>query len=224
MKKFITVIPLQVQGQLRRYHYQAVDNSRLQMDGPTSFPILAAVNGYVQPGEKFRLLAIAADSEDGRRNCAVLQGELEELCRTKGCPCPQIETIPAPADEGVAAQIAAFQRLIACVEDDDELFVCVTYGTKLLSQVTLMAVQYAYQAKKNTSISCVVYGQIDAAGDRSRSGGRRGSTTRRPCSSWGRSYAFWCSGERRTPERPWTRSSPCKGGRRPCGINKKRRA
>ena len=166
MKKFITVIPLQVQGQLRRYHYQAVDNSRLQMDGPTSFPILAAVNGYVQPGEEFRLLAIAADSEDGRRNCAVLRDELERLCRTKGCPCPQIETIPAPADEGVAAQIAAFQRLIACVEDDDELFVCVTYGTKLLSQVTLMAVQYAYQAKKNTSISCVVYGQIDRSGGR----------------------------------------------------------
>lgn len=164
MKKFITVIPLQVQGQLRRYHYQAVDNSRLQMDGPTSFPILAAVNGYVQPGEEFRLLAIAADSEDGRRNCAVLRDELERLYRTKGCPCPQIETIPAPADEGVAAQIAAFQRLIACVEDDDELFVCVTYGTKLLSQVTLMAVQYAYQAKKNTSISCVVYGQIDRSG------------------------------------------------------------
>lgn len=164
MKKFITVIPLQVQGQLRRYHYQAVDNSRLQMDGPTSFPILAAVNGYVQPGEEFRLLAIAADSEDGRRNCAVLRDELERLCRTKGCPCPQIETIPAPADEGVAAQIAAFQRLIACAEDDDELFVCVTYGTKLLSQVTLMAVQYAYQAKKNTSISCVVYGQIDRSG------------------------------------------------------------
>lgn len=164
MKKFITVIPLQVQGQLRRYHYQAVDNSRLQMDGPTSFPILTAVNGYVQPGEEFRLLAIAADSEDGRRNCAVLRDELERLCRTKGCPCPQIETTPAPADEGVAAQIAAFQRLIACVEDDDELFVCVTYGTKLLSQVTLMAVQYAYQAKKNTSISCVVYGQIDRSG------------------------------------------------------------
>ena len=164
MKKFITVIPLQVQGQLRRYHYQAVDNSRLQMDGPTSFPILTAVNGYVQPGEEFRLLAIAADSEDGRRNCAVLRDELERLCRTKGCPCPQIETIPAPADEGVAAQIAAFQRLIACVEDDDELFVCVTYGTKLLSQTVLMAVQYAYQAKKNTSISCVVYGQIDRSG------------------------------------------------------------
>ena len=94
MKKFITVIPLQVQGQLCRYHYQAVDNSRLQMDGPTSFPILTAVNGYVQPGEEFRLLAIAADSEDGRRNCAVLRDELERLCRTKGCPCPQIRDDP----------------------------------------------------------------------------------------------------------------------------------
>ena len=66
MKKFITVIPLQVQGQLRQYHYQAVGNRKLQMDRTTSFPILTAVNGYVEQGETFRLLAIVAESEDGR--------------------------------------------------------------------------------------------------------------------------------------------------------------
>lgn len=161
MKKFITVIPLQVQGQLRQYCYQAVGNTRLQMEGVISFPILAAVNGYVEPGESFRLLAIATDSEDGRRNCEVLQGELEELCRAKGCPCPQIEVIAAPGDERVASHVAVFQKLIDCVEDDDELFACITYGTKPLSQAVLLAVQYAYRVKKNASISCIVYGQID---------------------------------------------------------------
>lgn len=161
LKKFITVIPLQVQGQLRQYYYQAVGNRRLQMDRTTSFPILTAVNGYVEQGETFRLLAIVADSEDGRRNCAALQNELEELCKAKNCPCPTIDVIAAPSDERVVSHVAVFQKLIDCVEDDDELFACITYGTKPLSQAVLLAVQYAYRIKKNASISCVVYGQID---------------------------------------------------------------
>jgi hypothetical protein len=36
-----------------------------------------------------------------------------------------------------------------------------TYGTKPLSTAVMMAVQYAYRVKQNTSISCIVYGQID---------------------------------------------------------------
>lgn len=143
------------------YRYQAVGNSRLQMDSSTNFPILAAVNGYIEQGEEFRVFAVAADSEDGRRNCGVLQDELESLCREKNCPCPQIEVISAPSDERVASHVAVFQKLIDCVDDDDELFACITYGTKPLSQAVLLAVQYAYRVKKNASISCVVYGQID---------------------------------------------------------------
>ena len=131
------------------------------MDSETSFPILAAVNGYIEQGEEFRLFAVAADSEDGRRNCSVLQDELESLCREKNCPCPQIEVISAPSDERVASHVAVFQKLIDCVDDDDELFACITYGTKPLSQAVLLAIQYAYRVKKNASISCVVYGQID---------------------------------------------------------------
>lgn len=90
-----------------------------------------------------------------------LQNELEELCKAKNCPCPTIDVIAAPSDERVVSHVAVFQKLIDCVEDDDELFACITYGTKPLSQAVLLAVQYAYRIKKNASISCVVYGQID---------------------------------------------------------------
>ena len=38
---------------------------------------------------------------------------------------------------------------------------CITFGTKPLSMAVRMAVQYAYRVKRNTSISCIVYGQID---------------------------------------------------------------
>lgn len=162
MKKFFTNVPLQLQGQLSRYHYQAVGNEKLEMDSATSFPILTAVNGYVEAGEAIRLIAVAADTEDGRRNCAALEAELNDLCVRKGIRCPLgIEAVPAPADERVASHVETFQKLIDYAEDDDELFACITYGTKPMSMAVLMAVQYAYRLKKNTSISCIVYGQVD---------------------------------------------------------------
>lgn len=69
---------------------------------------------------------------------------------------------------GVATHTATFQKLISYAQEDDELFACITFGTKPLSIAVRMAVQYAYRVKKNTSISCIVYGQIDRPGsDRS---------------------------------------------------------
>ena len=165
MKKFFTNVSLQIRGQLARYVYQAVGNERLQMEEPTSFPILTAVNGYVKSGEEFRLIAVLPDSEDGRRNLAALQSEIEALCAKNGVRCPRgVETVDAPPDERVSSHMATFQRLIDFVEDGDELFACVTFGTKPMSMAVLMAVRYAYRLKRDVSISCVVYGQIDRSG------------------------------------------------------------
>ena len=162
MKKFFTSIPLQKQGKLGRYHYEAVGNALLDMESQTSFPILAAVQGYVEPGEHFRLIAVVPDTEDGRRNLEALRTELSALCAHKGIVCENgVELVPAPADERVSSHVATFQRLIDFVEDDDELFACLTYGTKPQSMAVLMGIQYAYRVKKNTSLGYIVYGQID---------------------------------------------------------------
>jgi hypothetical protein len=81
---------------LKRYVYEPVGNDKLLMEEGTSFPVLTAVNGYAEPGESFRVIAVCPDSEDGRRNLGLLR-----------------------------------------------------------------AVQYAYRVKRNTSISCILYGQVD---------------------------------------------------------------
>ena len=62
MQRFITVIPLQIAGQLRRYRYQAVGNTRLAMEEETSFPILTAINGYASQEEPFEAIAVTADT------------------------------------------------------------------------------------------------------------------------------------------------------------------
>ena len=102
MKKFFTSIPLQKQGKLGSYHYEAVGNALLDMEGKTSFPILAAVQGYVEPGEHFRLVAVTPDTEDGRRNLEALWAELSALCADKCIVCENgVELVPAPADENM---------------------------------------------------------------------------------------------------------------------------
>ena len=164
MKKFITVVPYQVIGQLRSYVYQAVGNSRLQMEDKVSFPILTAVNGYLQPGEPAKVLALTPETEDGQRNLEQLEEQLDGLCARQGLEKPQVVRIPLTEGDQVSAHVDAFQALIDQVEDDDELFACETYGTKPLSPAVMMAVQDAYRGKRNTSFTCIVYG----GGDRSQ--------------------------------------------------------
>ena len=166
MKKFLTGIPLQGKGMLERYVYEAAGNERLAMVEGTAFPILTAVNGYVGAGEEFSVVAVCPDSEDGRRNLGLLGDELQALCARKGCVCRELATVPAQRSEHVSDHTAVFQKLIDHVEENDELFACLTFGTKPQSQVLLMAVQYAYRVKRNTSVACILYGQVDRSAGR----------------------------------------------------------
>ncbi|MCR4771633.1 MAG: hypothetical protein K5855_04915, partial [Oscillospiraceae bacterium] len=104
---------------------------------------------------------------DAKRNFGYLQQELRELCGRKGIPYPEegvpewIKVIPGPQTQKVLDNVGTFQKLIDCTADDDELFACVTYGTKPMSMALLMAVRYSRRLKSNARVSCVVYGEVD---------------------------------------------------------------
>lgn len=164
MKKFYTVIPLQVKGQLIPQKYTACDNQKLAFEKETAFPIIAAIAGYVERGEAFRLIAIVTDVESCWYNLSLLESELKELAQDRGFVCPKIETVQIAEDDSVSAHVALFQKLIDLADDDDDLFACMTFGTKPTSQALLMALQYAHRIKRNTIINCVVYGQIQRRG------------------------------------------------------------
>lgn len=161
MKKFFTVVPMQQKGDLTGYVYQARGNADLQMENATRFPILTSVNAYAVPGEDFRLIAVMPDLENERYNCGLLREELQKLCDAKGLTCSKgVEVVIISADEKVSSHVATFQTLLDYVDDEDELHICMTYGTKPLSTAVIMAAQYAYRVKKNASLSCVLYGKI----------------------------------------------------------------
>lgn len=167
MKKYITNIPLQGRGNLDSYQYQAVGNTKLQMEEAHSFPILSAINGYVNEGEEIRVIAVLSESEDVKRNCEELQRQLNNLCQRHGITCSRgVERIMESSSQDVETYLKTFQDLIGYVEDDDELFACITYGTKPQSMAILTAIRYAYRLKSNASISCIVYGYVDRSGEK----------------------------------------------------------
>ena len=168
MKKFFATVPLQKGEQLKQLVYVAQGNSRLSMKEATRFPIIPAINGYVAPGEPFRVVTVVQDNEDAERNYEYLRQELRALCERNGLTYPErdVERVAGPADQRVSSNVDTFQALIDLIEDDDELFACVTYGTKPMSMALLTAVRYAYRLKRNTTVSCVVYGEVDrSSGD-----------------------------------------------------------
>ena len=160
MKKFFTSVPLQVGDGLIAVRYEAADNSRLQMEEETCFPIMTAINAYVRPGEAFAVVAVIPDSDAGRTNFRRLGEEIKALCARKGCPLPRIQELTYAEDQKVSAMADLFLKITEQTEDGDELYACMTFGTKPVSTALLLAVQYAYRAKKNVTIDGVVYGEI----------------------------------------------------------------
>lgn len=163
MKKFFTNIPLQKEKQLQPFLYQACGNRRLVMDEKTRFPIIPAINGYVEAGEEFRVIAVMQDSDDAKRNLGLLEEELKSLCEKKRLPFPAngIECIAGSEDQTVISNLVTVQSLLDCIGDEDELYVCVTFGTKPMAMTLLSAVRNACLLSHNTKVSCIVYGEID---------------------------------------------------------------
>ncbi len=167
MKKFITFVSLQRnigEAGLSNYRYQPVGNSLLQMDKDTSYPIVSVINGYADKGETIKVYAVISNPDYTQENYKVLCSQVDEVCKSKGVECAGgVEKIIIPSGQTVDEHIAAFLKMIDYFEDDDEIFACLTFGTKVNSIAMMMAVQYAYRIKKNASIGCLVYGEINRA-------------------------------------------------------------
>lgn len=158
MKKFIVFSPQQ--AKLEKVDYEAMDNSKLKY-GTTAFPIIPAINGYLKEGEEFEILAIVAEYDNTRRNFEKLKEELKELFEKKNIPYDEqkhLKEITIPYDDGTDTQLLLFRKLVDKMDNGDEIYACITYGSKPAEIVELMMLRYIRQIKKNAYIGCIVYG------------------------------------------------------------------
>lgn len=167
MKKFIMTSPYQpepdpkknIRG-LEKGIYIAADNQLLAYDTPTSFPIIAAINGYVDEGEEIELITVVSDYKNAEYNYGLLKEEIEVLSQKNGFSYT-LKEVRIPYNNEIETELELFGKLIDCTADGDTLYTCITYGSKPFPLIQIMALNYAYRIRKNVSIGCIVYGAKD---------------------------------------------------------------
>ena len=158
MKKYLLVTPQLPADMLAEHIYEPADNQELAC-GSTHFPAIPLISALTEKGDDIKVISVTYDTPNCHRNLRLLEEEVSKACSAKGASYG-LESIEVPFDDSIKAILNVYQQLIARVEDGDELYADITYGSKPMPIVLTMALQYAYRTKENVSIECVTYGQI----------------------------------------------------------------
>lgn len=157
-KRFIAVIPLQ--EHLKPAHYFAEENSKLEYEKETCFPIVQVIANSVEPLDRIVIELIRIEHPCVRRNLNLLKEELDELCKTIGFEY-EFEFINTAYQENIDSHLRLFCDLIEKIQEEEKLYACITYGNKPIPIIINMALEYAYKIKKGIQIERIVYGQMD---------------------------------------------------------------
>ncbi|MBE6741093.1 MAG: hypothetical protein E7570_02210 [Ruminococcaceae bacterium] len=162
MKIFITTIPpMQKPEFLTDSIYIAANNEKLDTDICTCFPVLPLVKGYSKKGEKVELIVVFTD-DDACPNCKVHYAKfLEHAKKYLSDIDYSIKEIKITYDETVEAHLNTFMRIIEEINEGDTVFADISYGTKPLPIIEIMALNYCLRIKKNTVVECLAYGSKD---------------------------------------------------------------
>lgn len=159
MKKFICTIPLQINNRaLEKVIYDAMDNKKLEYQEAVSFPIIPVINGYVNDGEEIELLVLKQKAEGTDLNFEAFKEQIAHLCDKRDIAF-EIKIIDIVFDETSGTHLRTFLSLIEQIKEKDDLYACMTYGTKPIPIVEMMALNFASRNVRQVHVGCIVYGQ-----------------------------------------------------------------
>ena len=161
MKKFFTSVPFQ--KNLSEVIYRPVGNAKLVYEKPHALPILNVINNYTEKGEAIEVIFLVGENKNLGYNLVIVRASLEELVAEKELQC-HIEYVYYRDSDDIPVMLGLYGKLIRLCSDDDEIYSCITYGTKPVPMVQMMAMRYAFHVKKNVFIGMIVYGK--AFGDK----------------------------------------------------------
>ena len=156
MKKFFTSVPFQ--AKLSKVIYRPVGNAKLVYEKPHALPILNVINNYTEKGEAIEVIFLVGENKNIRDNLVIVRASLEELVAEKELQC-HIEYVYYRDSDDIPVMLGLYGKLIRLCSDDDEIYSCITYGTKPIPMVQMMAMRYAFHVKKNVFIGMIVYGK-----------------------------------------------------------------
>jgi len=160
MKKFFSISPYQPVSGLKKSVYEAADNSNLFYNKEISFPILSVINAYAVDNEEIAVYTVVPEYQNSKDNYEEFKKQIAELESEKNLKI-MLKVISVEYSDSLDTMLDLFQKMIDCIDENDKIYMCVTFGSKPLSIVQMMAVNYAYRVFKNIRIGAIVYGKFD---------------------------------------------------------------
>lgn len=158
MKKiFIVTIPKRNREGMNDISY-IVHGKNEYVTEPGIFPSLTAIEKAASGDCDIKIAAVMTEDNSGNseRNLKEFQEKLAELSAKTGKKIEICSTVKAMNDETRVKQIALFRDICRIYEDDCEVHIDVTYGTKVTSLVLMCTLSYAEKIK-NCEIKSVIY-------------------------------------------------------------------
>lgn len=161
MKKFFTYVSLQPKEKFNKTKYEASGNKRLDAGQEIRYPVIAMIRGYVNDGEEIKLYAIGDQkNENYACNFQFLKDDLSAIMGERSFKCEIVE-IDRSEEEYAVDHLKTYSDLLNQIDENDDLYVCITYGTKPTPIIEMMVLQTAYSLKDDISIGCVAYGKYN---------------------------------------------------------------
>lgn len=161
MKKFIAAAPFQdPQEPSILYEVKGTNHALKAAKKFGSYPVLQLISGYVEEGDKIAVGIITSDNNKCRNNYEIIKKELEELSIEMNFSY-EIESFIIEDNEKIETHLKIFQDLIEWFKEGDILYTCLTYGTKLIPIVEMMALNYAYRDMDDVRVECIIYGKVN---------------------------------------------------------------
>lgn len=167
MKKFITTIPpMQRPKNLIDGTYSAVNNERLSCDFKTCFPVLPLIKGYSNNEENIEIIVLYTDDPakcyDEETDTDISKANYDRFRKHLNAYLSninyEINEIKIKYDETVEAHLNTFIKIIEQINEGDTVFADITFGTKPVPIIEIMALNYALRVKKDVSVGCLSYG------------------------------------------------------------------
>lgn len=129
-------------------------------DYKTCYPSILQMERNIKPGDEVKIVAIGTDDDNDRtaENFKVFEQELAALSEKLGVELAVSETVKVPHSESKQKLIFLLRNLCAAFEEDSEIYMDVTYGTKVTSIELFTSLVFGAKVK-NADIRSVIYGK-----------------------------------------------------------------
>lgn len=159
-KQFFITISMLTKEHLKKIEYSWDEHPETEKMF-SCFPSIPMIKNNLSKGDEFEIIAIKTKDDGGRseHNFEVFKSELKTLSDELGMNIEISKVIELPHEETRHKHIQFFNQLCKSYKPKAELYVDVTYGTKI-SSITQFATLIYAEKKNDCVISQVVYGKF----------------------------------------------------------------